>query len=78
MVLKNTSLLDKHEFPADAQVAHSNCKASTMHVRELILKDQNRSQLRESLSAGANSESGMLADGEYFSVLRSRVRSRSQ
>ena len=58
----------------DHQVQRGDYASSSEYVRELIRKDQQRSQLRELLVAGVTSEAADPASAEYFDTLRARVR----
>lgn len=57
----------------DHRVQEGDYSSSSEYVRDLIRKDQHRSQLRELLMAGATSEPGAPATKEYFQTLRSQA-----
>lgn len=58
----------------DHRVQEGDYTSSSEYVRDLIRKDQHRSQLRELLMAGATSEPGAPATTEYFEALRTQAR----
>lgn len=58
----------------DHRVREGDYTSSSEYVRELIRKDQDRSQLRALLTAGATSEVGAPATPEFFEGLRTQAR----
>ncbi|MGZ3182940.1 MAG: type II toxin-antitoxin system ParD family antitoxin [Telluria sp.] len=58
----------------DEQVSERGYSTSSEYVRELIRKDQDRTQLRRLLLEGAASAPGPEADQQYFDTLRARLR----
>jgi antitoxin ParD1/3/4 len=74
MSTMNISLPPTLKDFVDHQVQRGDYASSSEYVRELIRKDQQRSQLRELLVAGVSSEPAAPADAEYFDALRTRVR----
>lgn len=69
----NVSLPDSLTTFVDEQVASRGFGTSSEYVRELILKDQARLQLRNMLLAGGQSAPGAPADAAYFSALRDKL-----
>lgn len=61
----------------DHQVQRGEYASSSEYVRELIRRDQQRSELRDLLLAGVTSEPAAPAGPEYFESLRGRVRNAS-
>ena len=76
MTTMNISLPDSLKSFVDEQVATRGYGTISEYVRELIRKDQNRTQLRALLLEGAASEPSGATDEEYFEGLRDRVRQR--
>lgn len=70
----NISLPDSLKSFVDEQVSQRGYGTSSEYVRELIRRDQDRSQLRGMLMAGGASAPGAPADASYFEGLRARVR----
>lgn len=70
----NVSLPAELKAFADGQVNGGRYGSASEYVRELIRRDQDRSRLRELLLEGAAGPIVGLADEEYFSSLRDRVR----
>ncbi|CAM5550428.1 ribbon-helix-helix domain-containing protein [Eoetvoesiella caeni] len=70
----NISLPDSLKAYVDDQVAHRGFGTHSEYVRELIRKDQDRSQLRNLLLEGAASPLGEPVRTAYFDELRDRVR----
>lgn len=78
MSTMNISLPDALKSFVDEQVSSRGFGTSSEYVRELIRKDQERLQLRGLLLAGASTQPGAVADGAYFSALRSKIGKRSR
>ena len=74
MSTMNISLPDTLKCFGDEQVSQRAYCTSSEYVRELILKEQDRLQLRNLLLAGAASAPAAPADVSYFEGLRDRVR----
>jgi antitoxin ParD1/3/4 len=74
MSTMNISLPDALKSFVDEQVTQRGYGTSSEYVRELIRRDQDRSQLRNMLMAGGASAPGVPADAGYFEGLRARVR----
>ena len=72
----NISLTQSLKSFVDEQVLARNFGTSSEYVRELIRKDQGRSQLRELLLVGGNSPPTEPANAAYFASLRSRIKTR--
>jgi antitoxin ParD1/3/4 len=70
----NISLPDALKSFVDDQVERRGYGTSSEYVRDLIRKDQERTQLRELLLAGAQSAVAGPADRAYFDKLRKRAR----
>lgn len=70
----NISLPDTLKDFVDTQVSERGYGTSSEYVRELIRKDQDRTQLRRLLLAGAASSPDEPADTDYFEALRSSAR----
>lgn len=77
MSTMNISLPDSLKSYVDEQVSRRGYGTSSEYVRELIRKDQDRTQLRGLLLQGAASAPGAPADDAYFADLRERVRRRA-
>jgi antitoxin ParD1/3/4 len=58
----------------DQQVSTAGYGSSSEYVRELILRDQERMQLRNPLLEGAQSRPTGLADADHFASLRSGIK----
>lgn len=69
----NISLPDSLKSYVDDQVTQRGFGTHSEYVRELIRKDQARTQLRDALLAGAASSPGAPADSAYFDSLRHRI-----
>lgn len=69
----NVSLPAELKAFADGQVNGGRYGSASEYVRELIRRDQDRSQLREILLEGAASPVEVRADEQYFASLRDRV-----
>lgn len=74
MSTMNISLPEALKSFVDEQVEQRGYGTSSEFVRELIRKEQDRTQLRALLLAGAASAPGVVADTDYFDGLRQRVR----
>ncbi len=74
----NISLPDALKSFVDEQVSQRGYGTSSEFVRELIRKEQDRTQLRGLLLAGAASAPSAPADARYFAGLRERVRKSAQ
>ena len=74
MSTMNISLPETLKSFVDEQVNQRGYGTSSEYVRELILKDQDRQQLRTMLLAGASSAPTSAAGADYFGSLRARVR----
>jgi antitoxin ParD1/3/4 len=70
----NVSLLDCLNAFVDEQVSKRGYTTSSEYVRELIRADKDRERLRKLLLDGAASTTATVANDQYFSGLRSRVR----
>ncbi len=73
MKTMNISLPDTLKQYVDQQVTTAGYGTSSEYVRELIRRDQDRTQLRNLLLQGAQSAPSGLADAKYFSGLRSGI-----
>lgn len=76
MSTMNISLPDVLKEFVDQQVSTAGYGTSSEYVRELIRRDQERTQLRNLLLEGAQSKPSGLADADYFSSLRSGIKKR--
>ncbi len=76
MSTMNISLPEGLKAFVDEQVAQRGYGTISEYVRELIRKDQERTQLRNLLLDGGSSPPGGVADAAYFEALRSRIRHR--
>ena len=74
----NISLPDTLKSLRDERASQRCYGTSSVYVRELIRKDQDRLQLRGLLLAGAASNPVAPADASYFQGLRDRVRKAAQ
>lgn len=70
----NVSLPDTLKAYVDQQVAQAGYGTSSEYIRELIRRDQERTQLKALLLEGAASPSVRDADAGFFQDLRARVR----
>ena len=77
MTTMNISLPDSLKAFVDQQVTIGGYGTSSEYMRELIRKDQDRTQLRTLLLAGAASRPGKMIDPQYFENLRKQVRTRA-
>lgn len=78
MSTMNISLPDSLKSFVDEQVAERGYGTSSEYVRELIRKDQDRTQLRSLLMQGAASAPGRPADEQFFAGLRAQLREPGQ
>lgn len=74
MATMNVSIPDSLKEFVDEQVEERGFGSVSEYVRELIRRDQARSQLREALLDGARSAPAAQADAAYFRELRARAR----
>ena len=74
MSTMNISLPDALKSFVDEQVSQRGYGTSGEYVRELIRKEQDRTQLRGLLLAGAASAPSTPTDPRYFAGLREQVR----
>ena len=77
MSTMNISLPDALKEFIDEQVEQRGFGTSSEYVRELIRKEQDRTQLRALLTEGASSPLIGEMDDAYFDRLRERVGARS-
>ncbi|WP_323016884.1 type II toxin-antitoxin system ParD family antitoxin [Castellaniella sp.] len=70
----NISLPDALKSYVDDQVSQRGFGTHSEYVRDLIRKDLERHQLRDTLLAGAASPPGTPVDAAYFDALRQRIR----
>ncbi len=75
MATMNVSLPDSLKDFVEQQAGQRGYGTSSEFVRELIRKEQARSQLRALITDGLASEEGSQVDDAYFDRLRQRVRS---
>jgi antitoxin ParD1/3/4 len=73
MSTMNVSLPDEMRAYMDEQVDHGRYGSSSEYVRALIRHDQDRRQLRTVLLAAAESETGPVANVDYFAGVRRRI-----
>ena len=78
MTTMNISLPDSLKEFVDQQVSSRGYGTSSEYVRELIRKDQDRTQLRSLLLEGAASKPGKTANPQYFDDLRRQIRARAK
>lgn len=71
----NVSLPNDLKTFVDERVERDGYGSNSEYVRDLIRRDQDRLRLRQLLLDGRASEPGPVADDEYFTALRDRVRS---
>jgi antitoxin ParD1/3/4 len=69
MPTMNISLTTQLRDYVEAQIRSGDYQTTSEYVRDLIRRDQDRSQLRDLLLAGASSGMYGPADGSYFSEL---------
>ncbi len=74
----NVSLPSELKAFADGQVRDGQFGSTSEYVRELIRRDQDRSQLRALLLDGAASPVVARADEQYFASLRDRIYSHDE
>jgi antitoxin ParD1/3/4 len=76
MATMNISLPDDLKNFVDTQVVDLNYTGSSEYLRELIRKDQARTQLRALLLEGAASPLGSEVTETYIDGLKERIRAR--
>jgi antitoxin ParD1/3/4 len=74
MTTMNISLPDSLKSFVDEQVSQRGYGTSSEYVRDLIRRDQDRTQLRTLLLAGASSAPTVPVDEAYFDGLRALAR----
>lgn len=74
MTTMNVSLPEELKAFVDQQVGSGGYGSTSEFVRDLIRREQDRQRLRTLLIDGAASAPGPIADDEYFTALRKRVR----
>jgi len=74
MSTMNISLPESLKAFVDEQVGQRGYGTSSEYLRELIRRDQDRTQLRGLLLAGAACEPTQPVDAAYFEALRAQVR----
>lgn len=77
MATMNISLPDDLKNFVDTQVVDLNYTGSSEYLRELIRKDQARTQLRALLLEGAASPLGSEVTEAYIDGLKERIRARA-
>lgn len=77
MATMNISLPDDLKTFVDTQVADHNYTGSSEYLRELIRKDQARTQLRALMLEGAASPLGSEVTDAYVDDLQNRIRARA-
>lgn len=77
MATMNISLPDDLKAFVDTQVADHNYTGSSEYLRELIRKDQARTQLRTLLLEGATSPLGSEVTDACIGGLQERIRARA-
>jgi antitoxin ParD1/3/4 len=77
MATMNISLPDDLKNFVDTQVVNLNYTGSSEYLRELIRKDQARTQLRALLLEGAASPLGSEVTETYIDGLKERIRARA-
>jgi antitoxin ParD1/3/4 len=70
----NVSLSDEIKTFVEAQVGERGFVSSSEFLRELILREQDRTQLRALLLQGLESGRGSEINDNYFERLRERIR----
>ena len=78
MTTMNISLPESLKDFIDEQVSQRGFGTSSEYVRELVRKDQDRTQLRELLLAGAKSPQTKPVNAAYFDNLRRKIKSSKQ
>lgn len=73
MTTMNVSLPDSLKDFVDEQVARRNYGSTSEYIRELVRRDQERSQLRELLIDGVSSSVAVDVDDAFLASLRARV-----
>jgi antitoxin ParD1/3/4 len=74
MSTMNVSLPDKLKNFVEDQVDRGQYGSSSEYVRDLIRRDQDRTQLANLLLDGARSPVADTADSDYFTELRCRAK----
>jgi antitoxin ParD1/3/4 len=74
MATMNVSLPDPLKDFVETQVSERGFGTSSEFVRDLIRREQARTQLRDLVLAGMGSAPGSEMDDDYFGRLRERVR----
>jgi|SRR5690625_4374494 len=74
MATMNVSLPEELKKFVEAQVDEHGYISSSEFVRELIRREQDRTQLRAQLLQGLRSGSGSEMDDDYFERMRERIR----
>jgi antitoxin ParD1/3/4 len=74
MTTMNVSIPDELKAFVDEQVGSGGYGSTSEFVRDLIRREQDRQRLRTLLFDGAESAPGPIADHEYFTTVRTRVR----
>jgi antitoxin ParD1/3/4 len=74
MATMNVSLPDEMKKFIEEQVEEQGYATSSEFLRELIRREQDRSQLRGLLVQGLDSGLGSEMDDDYFARLRQRIR----
>ena len=77
MTTMNVSLPDELKAFVDQQVAAHGYASTSEYLRDLIRKQRDIEQLRETLLQGANSGPGKLIDDAWFAKLREQARRRT-
>jgi antitoxin ParD1/3/4 len=78
MSTMNISLPENLKSFVDQRVAEGGYGTSSEYVRELIRKEQDRTQLRALLLKGASSPQAREINDAYFNELRSRIQQREK
>lgn len=74
MATMNVSLPDELRKFVEAQVDEHDYVSSSEFLRELIRREQDRTQLRALLVQGMESGPGSEMDDDYFERIRERIR----
>ncbi|NWN89869.1 MAG: type II toxin-antitoxin system ParD family antitoxin [Micrococcaceae bacterium] len=74
MATMNVSLPDELRKFVEAQVDEHDYVSSSEFLRELIRREQDRTQLRALLVQGMESGPGSKMDDDYFERMRERIR----
>ncbi|MEE9415224.1 MAG: type II toxin-antitoxin system ParD family antitoxin [Acidimicrobiales bacterium] len=73
MATMNVSIPEKLKAYVDSQVQDGDYGSTSEYIRELIRKDQDRRELRNTLLEGACSPITTNIDETYFASLRNQV-----